>query len=129
MADVLPKWFVGLLPKSDKILTLRDQVQVEGILLQECLRKVVPSLDGGHVKGCEPLECGPCQTLLEQTYQQTVISLKLDKVAAICLQVGDWVASTIVFIKFQDVEVHWECHLWKVAEVLELVGLAVWPCT
>ena len=85
---------------EDKIPVLRDEVEVEGTLLQERLGMVVPSLDSGHVKRCEPLECGPHQTLLEQTYQQSVISLKLDKVTAVRLQVGDWTASTAVFIEF-----------------------------
>ena len=109
--DILLEWFMGLLPKSDKILALRDHVNVEGVLLQERLGKVVPSLDGGHVEGCEPLKSKAHQTFLEQTDQQSVISLKLDKVAAVRLQMGDWEAFTIVFLKFRDVEVHRECHL------------------
>ena len=68
-ADVLLEWFVGLLPSRDKILMLRDQVEVKGILLQESLGTVVPSLDGSHVNGCKPLEGRPRQTLLEQANQ------------------------------------------------------------
>ena len=50
---------------------------------------------------------------------------ELDEVAVKRLQMRDWAASTIVFLKFQDAEVRWEYRLWKVAEVPELVILAV----
>ena len=51
--------------------------------------------------------------------------LKLDKVVAVRLQMGDWAASTTVFVKFGDAEVHKECRLWEVVEVPESVGLTV----
>ena len=57
---------MGPLPDSDKILSLGDQVVVEGVLFDERLRKILPSLDRGHVKGCEPLERRVGQTLMEQ---------------------------------------------------------------
>ena len=51
--------------------------------------------------------------------------LELDEVAAVRLQVSIGATSTIIFFKFWDAEVNREYHLWKVAEVPELVGLAV----
>ena len=51
--------------------------------------------------------------------------LELDEVAAVCLQMRDWAASTIVLFKFRDAEVRRVYCLWKVAEVPKLVGLAV----
>ena len=62
---------------------------------------------------------------MKQADQQPFVSQKLSKVATVHLEMGDWVASTIVFFKFWDVEIHRECRLWEVVEVLELVGLAV----
>ena len=53
------------LSSEDKILTLWDQVEIKGVLLQELLTKVVPSSDHGHVKGSEPLERKASETLLE----------------------------------------------------------------
>ena len=55
--------------------------------------------------------------------------MELDEVTAVRLQMCDWAASTVVFCKFQDFEFWWECRLWKVAEVLELVELVVLACT
>ena len=49
-ADVLPERLIGSLLDGDKVLVLRDQVEVEGVLLQERPAKVVPSLNGGHIK-------------------------------------------------------------------------------
>ena len=50
MADVLPKQLVVPLLDCNKVLPLRDQVEVEGVLFQECPAKVVSSLNGGHIK-------------------------------------------------------------------------------
>ena len=75
---------MGPLPDGDKILVLRDSVEIEGVLLDERLANVLPSLDGGHVKGSEQLECGPGQTLLEKADQEPFVSLKLRKVSAVC---------------------------------------------
>ena len=116
---------MGPLPDGDKILSLGDQVKVEGVLLDERLGKVLPSLDRGHVKESEPLEHGAGQTLLEQADQEPVVSLKLRKVFAVCLQMRNRAASIVVLFEFQDVEFHWEYHLWKETEVPESVGLAV----
>ena len=44
-ADVLPKWLVRLLSSCDKILALQDQVKIKRVLFQECLAKVIPSLN------------------------------------------------------------------------------------
>ena len=63
--DILPEWLMGPLLDGDEILTLEDQAEVEGVLLDERLGKILPSLDRGHVKGSKPLERGPDQTLLE----------------------------------------------------------------
>ena len=49
-ADVLPKWLVGSLLDGDEVLALKDQVEIKGVLLQKRPAKVVPSLNGGHVK-------------------------------------------------------------------------------
>ena len=113
------------MPNGDKILSLGDQVKVERILPKESLGKVVPSLDRGHVKGSEPLERRAGQTLLEQTDQEPIVSLKLRKVSTVCFQMGDRAASTIVLFEFQDAKLHWECRLWKETEVPKSVGLAV----
>ena len=51
--------------------------------------------------------------------------MKLSKVSAVCPQMRDGAASTVILFEFQDAEVQRECGLWKVAEVPELVGLAV----
>ena len=64
--DILPECLLGPLPDGDQILSLGDQVEVERILLKESLRKIIPSLNRGHVKGSEPLEHEAGQTLLEQ---------------------------------------------------------------
>ena len=68
---------------------------------------------------------GLSQTLVEQADQKPLVSLQLCEVSVVRLQMQDWAASTIVFLKFQDVEIWRECRLWEVVEVLELVGLAV----
>ena len=104
---------------------LWDQVEVEGVLLQECLAKVVPSHDGGHVKRGEPLEGQASQTFLEQADQQPLVCLELSEISAVRLQMGNGVAPTIVFIKIQDTEYRWEHRLRKVTKVLELVGLVI----
>ena len=89
-----------LLSDGNKILSLGDHVEIEGILLEECLAKVLPSLDCGHVKGSEPLERGVSQTLLEQADQEPVVSLKLSKVSVVCPQMRDGATSTVVFFEF-----------------------------
>ena len=55
--------------------------------------------------GSKPLESKPRQTLLEQVNQQPIVSLKLSKVATVHLQMCDWAASTVVFVKYRDVEI------------------------
>ena len=62
---------------------------------------------------------------MEQTDQQPVISLKLNKVAALRLQMCDWTASTVVFLEFRDMEIQWEYSLWEITKVLEPIGPAV----
>ena len=57
--------------------------------------------------------------------QQPVISLKLSKVSTICLQVGDGATPIIKFFEVWDFVLWWEYRLWKIAEVLELVGVEV----
>ena len=74
---------MGPLPNGDKILALGDQAETEGVLLEESLAEILPSLDHGHVKGSEPLERGPSQTLLEKANQEPFISLKLTMVSAV----------------------------------------------
>ena len=102
---------MGPLPNGDKILSLGDQVEVERILLKESLRKISPSLNRGHVKGSEPLERGAGQTLLEQTNQEPVVSPKLRKVSAVCPQMRNRAASTVVFFELWDAEFRWESRL------------------
>ena len=109
--DILPEWLLGPLLNGDKILSLGDRVEVERILPKESLGKVISSLDRGHVNGSEPLEREADQTLLEQTNLEPVVSLKLRKVSAVCPQMRDGAASTVVFFKLQDVEFRRECHL------------------
>ena len=123
--DILPEWLLGPLPDGDKILPLGDQVEVERILLKESLRKISPSLDRDHVRRSEPLEHGAGQTLLKYADKEPFVSLKLSKVPIVCLQMRDGAASTIVSFELRDAEFRRECGLWKVAEVPELVGLAV----
>ena len=65
-ADILPERLVRLLSSCDKVLALEDQVEIEGVLFQEYLAKIVPSLDHGHVKGSELLESWASQAFLEQ---------------------------------------------------------------
>ena len=89
------------------------------------LTEVAPSLDGGHIKGSEPLEGRASQTLLEQADQQSLVSLKLSEISAVRSQMGNGAASTIILVEVRDVEFRWEHCLWKIAEVLKLVGLAI----
>ena len=49
-ANILLERLVGSLLDGDKVLVLRDQVKIKGVLLQKCPTKVVLSLNGGHVK-------------------------------------------------------------------------------
>ena len=104
---------------------LWDQVHVEGVLFQERLTKVVLDLDGGHVKRGEPLEGRASQTFLEQADQQPLVNLELSEISAVCLQMSNGAAPTIIFIKIWDMEFWWEHGLWKVIEVVELVGLVI----
>ena len=83
MTDILPKWLVGPLPDGDMILSLGDQVEIEGVLLDERLGKILPSLDRGHVKGSEPFERGADQTFLEQTDQEPFVNVELSKVSTV----------------------------------------------
>ena len=78
---------------------LWDHFEVKGVLLQERLAKVVPSLNGGYVKRGEPLEGWAGQTFLEQADQQPLVSLELSEISAVRLQMGNGAAPTIVFIK------------------------------
>ena len=94
-------------------------------MFQECLIEVVLSFDGGHVKRGEPLEGRAGHTFLEQAHQQPLISLELSEISTVHLQMGNRVASTIIFVKVQDTEFQWEHRLWEVAEVPELVALVV----
>ena len=125
VTDILPEWLVGPLPDGDKILSLGDQVKVEGVLLDERLGKILPSLDRGYVKGSEPLERGARQTLLEQTDQEPFVSVELSKISAVDPQMQDGAAATVVLFEFRDAEVQRECGLWEVVEVPKLVGLAI----
>ena len=102
---------MGPLSDGDKILSLEDQVKIEGVLLNKRLVEVLPSLDRGHVKGSEPLERRADQTLLEPMDQEPLISVKLSKVSAVGPQMRDGVASTVVLFEFRDAEVRSECGL------------------
>ena len=77
----------------------------------ERLGKVVPSLDGGHVKRGAPLEGQAGQTFLEQVDQQPLVSLVLSEISVVRLQMGNGTAPTIVFIKIWDTEFRWEHRL------------------
>ena len=92
----------------DEVLALGDQVEVERVLFQKCLAKVVLSFDCGHVKGSEPLESRASQVFLEQADKQPLISLKLCEVSAICPQMRNGTALTNVFVKLREMEVRWE---------------------
>ena len=104
---------------------LWDQVQIKRVLFQECLTKVILSLNGGHIKGGEPLEGRTSETLLEHADQKPLISLKLCEVTAIRPQMGNGTSLTVILIKVRDLEVWWEYYLWKVVEVPKLEGLAI----